>query len=235
MRLRQIALVTPELRDVESEICNQLGLEVCYRDPGLSHFGLRHGLYAIGDQLLEVVAPKEPGTTAGRFLERRGTEGGYMVLLQTDELEHHKARVESAGIRIVHDGEVNERGASIHGIHLHPKDVGGAILSLDQADPPESWLWAGHDWQYHSLDGVVTDIVAIDMQAENPEAMASRWANAIGIPAHGGVIKLDDAQIRFVSASDGQGDGLVSADLSAKDRSRAGETLNMCGFQFRLV
>ena len=87
MRLRQIALVTPELRPVERQICDQLGLEVCYRDPGLAYFGLRHGLYAIGDQLLEVVALKQPGTTAGRFLERRGGEGGYMVLLQTDDVE----------------------------------------------------------------------------------------------------------------------------------------------------
>ena len=76
MRLRQIAVVTEDLRGIEREICDQLGLEVCYRDPGLSHFGLRHGLYAIGDQILEVVAPKQPGTTAGRFLERREGEGG---------------------------------------------------------------------------------------------------------------------------------------------------------------
>ena len=168
MRLRQIALVTPELRPVEQDICNQLGLEVCYRDPGLAHFGLRHGLYAIGDQLLEVVAPKQPGTTAGRFLERRGGEGGYMILLQTDDVEQHKSRVESAGMRVVHDGEIKQHGAAIRGIHLHPKDVGGAILSLDQAQPKESWLWAGHDWQYHSLDGVVTDMVAVDIQAEIP-------------------------------------------------------------------
>ncbi len=235
MRLRQIALVTPELRDVEREICNQLGLEVCYRDPGLAHFGLRHGLYAIGDQLLEVVAPKQPNTTAGRFLERRGGEGGYMVLLQTDDLEQHKARVESSGIRIVHDGGVGDRGTSIHGIHLHPKDVGGAILSLDEADPPESWLWAGNDWQYHSLDAVVTRMVAVDIQADDPDAMAARWAKAIGIPANAGVIELDDAEIRFVSATDGRGDGLASADLVATDRTRAGEVLDVCGFQFRLV
>ena len=235
MRLRQIALVTPELRVVEQEVCKQLGLEVCYRDPGLAYFGLRHGLYAIGDQLLEVVAPKQPGTTAGRFLERRGGEGGYMVLLQTNEIERHKARVESAGIRIVHDGETNERGTSIHGIHLHPKDVGGAILSLDEAAPPESWLWAGHDWQYHSLDGVVSQIVAIDLQATDPEAMSQRWAKAIGRPVSGGVIVLDDAKIRFVDAADGRGDGLAAADLVATDRSRAGDVFDICGFQFRLV
>ncbi len=235
MRLRQIALVTDELRDVEREICSQLGLEVCYRDPGLSYFGLRHGLYAIGDQLLEVVAPIKPNTTAGRFLERRGGDGGYMVLLQTNDLERHKARVEAEGIRIVHDGEVNERGTSIHGIHLHPKDVGGAILSLDQADPPESWLWAGHDWQYHSLGGVVTRIVAIDIQAVDPQAMAERWAMAVGQPAKDGVIELDDARIHFVPATDGRGDGLAAADLVATDRTRAGETLEIGGFQFKLV
>ena len=124
MRLRQIALVTEDLRGVEREVCNQLGLEVCYRDPGLSHFGLRHGLYAIGDQLLEVVAPKQPGTTAGRFLQRRGGEGGYMVLLQTDNVAQHKTRLEDQGVRIVHDGKLSEHGTSIHGIHLHPKSVG---------------------------------------------------------------------------------------------------------------
>ena len=235
MRLRQIALVTPELRPVEQDICNQLGLEVCYRDPGLAHFGLRHGLYAIGDQLLEVVAPKQPGTAAGRFIERRGGEGGYMVLLQTDDVEQHKSRVESAGMRVVHDGEIKQHGAAIRGIHLHPKDVGGAILSLDQAEPQESWLWAGHDWQYHSLGGVVTDMVAVEIQADDPDAMAERWAKAVGRPVSQGVMSLDDAEIRFVRAKDGRGDGLAAADLRAKDRAQAGETVNLCGFQFRLV
>ena len=235
LRLRQIALVTSELRPVERDICDQLGLEMCYRDPGLSHFGLRHGLYAIGDQLLEVVAPKQPSTTAGRFLDRRGGDGGYMVLLQTDNLDQHRSRVQTQGMRIVHDGGLNQKNAAIHGIHLHPKDVGGAILSLDQADPPESWLWAGQDWQYHSLDGVVSEIVAIDIQADDPSRLAQRWAKAIDRPAQNGAIELDDAQIRFVQATDGRGDGLIAADLRASDRNRAGEALEICGFTFRLI
>ena len=235
MRLRQIALVTPELRAVEHEICDKLGLEVCYRDPGLSHFGLRHGLYAIGDQILEVVAPKQPGTTAERFLERRGGEGGYMVLLQTENIEQHKSRLTEIDIRIVHDGEIAEKDASIRGIHLHPKDVGGAILSLDEAHPPESWLWAGQDWLYHSLNGTVTGINAIDIQAKDPDSMAERWSNAIGIASHSRVIELEDAEIVFVAATDGRGDGLSSASLVAKDRNRAGNSMKICGFDFRLV
>ncbi len=44
--------------------------------------------------------------------------------------------------------------------------------SVDQADPLESWVWAGPDWAYHSLTGVVTAMVAIDIQAQDPEALA---------------------------------------------------------------
>lgn len=236
MRLRQIALVAADLRSVEQAICTELGLEVCYRDPGLNHFGLRHGLYAIGDRILEVVVPKQSGTTAERFIERRGGDGGYMVILQTDNLAGEKDRVTNAGFRIVHEGGTSSgAGESINGIHLHPKDVGGAILSIDQSDPPESWGWAGYDWQYHSLDGVVTDLVAVDIQADDPDAMGERWAGAIGRPFTGGQIELDDAVIRFVQATDGRGDGLAAADLVAADRSRAGEVIELCGTRFNLV
>ena len=72
LRLRQLVLVARDLRPVEHAITSELDAEVCYRDPGVGHFGLRHGLYAFGDRLLEVVAPKEPGTTAERYLEKIG-------------------------------------------------------------------------------------------------------------------------------------------------------------------
>ena len=235
MRLRQIALVASGLRPAEAAICEQLGLEVCFRDPGLSHFGLRHGLYPIGDRILEVVVPKQPGTTAGRFLERRGGDGGYMVILQTDDVQREKSRVERDGFRIVHDGSTGADGATIRGVHLHPKDVGGAILSIDQADPPDSWGWAGYDWRYHSLEDVAVDMIAVDIQSSDPDAMGERWSRAIGRSVTDRVIELDDAQIRFVDSVDDRGDGLVSADLVAADRTRAGEVLNLCGFGFNLV
>ncbi len=243
MRLRQIALVAADLRSTEEQICAELGLEVCYRDPGLAGFGLRHGLYAIGDRILEVVVPKQPGTTAERFLDRRGGDGGYMVLVQVDDVSAHKARVLDAGFRVIHDGGVTqptaapgEQPATIRGIHLHPKDVGGAILSIDQSDPADSWGWAGYDWQYHSRDEVVSDLVAIDIQADDPAAMAERWGRALDHPVDGeNRIELSDATIRFVAAEDGRGDGLAAADLVATDRARAGETIELCGTRFNLV
>ncbi len=232
MRLRQIALVARELRPVEQAICESLGLEVCYRDPGLAVFGLRHGLYPIGDRILEVVAPKQPGTTAERFLDRRGGDGGYMVIVQVEDLEAERARLEKAGIRIAFDA----KGSGIRGLHLHPKDVGGAIVSIDEAHPPESWAWAGQDWAYHSRKEVVTDLVGAEIQADDPMAMAERWSLALGKPLEdSSMIQLSDATIRFSKAEDGRGDGLAAVDVVATDRGRAGECVELCGVRFNLV
>lgn len=235
MRLRQIALVARDLRAVERPLCETLGLEVCYRDPHLEHFGLRHGLYPIGDHLLEVVVPRRSGTTAERFLERRGGDGGYMVIVQADDLDAERARLDDTDIRIVFEAKAE----GIRGLHLHPRDVGGAILSIDQATPPESWAWAGSDWTYHRREEVVQDLVGVEMHAADPPAMAARWSEALGLPvsdrSSGPEIALSDATIRFVPDRAGRGDGLAAASLVATDRGRAGETIELCGFRFDLV
>lgn len=232
IRLRQLVTVAADLRSTERAITEALDVEVCYRDPGVGHFGLRHGLYTIGDRLLEVVAPKQAGTTAGRFLERRGGDGGYMVIVQVDNLADHRARLATTDIRTVFEADA----PGMQGLHLHPADVGGAILSIDQADPPESWAWAGSDFAYHANSSVVADMVGVEIQGDDPDALTASWSVALGVAAtvdH--TIELDDATIRFVPASDGRGDGLAAIDLRAIDRGRAGETLELSGAQFNLV
>ncbi|HTI54640.1 MAG TPA: hypothetical protein VMC04_10435, partial [Verrucomicrobiae bacterium] len=72
LRMRQICLVARSLAPVVDEIRSVLGLEVCHRDPGVGKFGLENALFPVGDSYLEVVAPVRDGTTAGRYLDRRG-------------------------------------------------------------------------------------------------------------------------------------------------------------------
>jgi len=229
LRLRQLVLVAHDLRPVEEQLIDEFGLEVCYRDPGVGHFGLRHGLYTIGDQLLEVVAPKQDGTTAGRYLDRRGGDGGYMVIVQLDDIDGVRARMAELGIRIAFEAA----GDGIRGIHLHPADVGGAILSLDQADPPESWAWAGPDWAYHSST-TLSAMTAAEIQSDDPDALAERWAAILDRPAVDRVIECDDATIRFVEATDGRGDGLAAIDIAVADPTRVGETVTIGGVDFNL-
>ena len=101
----------------------------------------------LGDTFFEIVMPVQENTTAGRFLDKRGGEGGYMVIVDSSDFEKEQARVEATGIEIVWHGNRKEEDIQARTIHLHPKQVGGAILSIDHMNPESAWLWAGTNWE----------------------------------------------------------------------------------------
>ncbi len=233
MRLRQLALVAHDLAAAEAALVDAFDLEVAFRDPGVGEFGLHNALFPIGDKLLEVVSPLQEGTTAGRLLDKREGDGGYMVLVQVADVEAQRDHLGEVGARVVYEA----KGHAILGLHVHPRDVGGAILSFDQAEPWDSWEWGGPEWQAHVRPGVVTDIAAVELQGPDPAAMAASWARALGRPlgADGASVALDEGVIRFVEARDGRGEGLSGIDLVAADPARIGEELEVVGTRFRLV
>ena len=139
VRLRQVVLVTSDLPGVVNDIRSRLGLGEPYRDPGVVEFGLENRVFSAGDCFIEVLTPIAAGTAGGRYLERRGGDGGYMAIFQLDDRETPRKRAAELGIRVVWKVDLDD----ISGTHLHPADVTGAIVSLDWADPPESWHWAG--------------------------------------------------------------------------------------------
>ena len=93
LRLRQIALVANKLEPTLDDLREVLGIEVCYRDPGVGRYGLENALLPIGNTMLEVVAPTREDTAGGRYLERRGGDGGYMVITQCDDHAPRRKRV----------------------------------------------------------------------------------------------------------------------------------------------
>lgn len=229
MRLRQIVMVATDLEPVEHGVEQQLGVELCYRDPGVAAFGLRNALFPIGDKLLEIVSPTKPGTTAGRLLDKRGGDGGYMVILEVDDLEPLRRRFDEVGARVVYEAV----GDGIVGLHLHPADVGGAILSIDRADTWGEWPWAGPTWRRHVRDDVVTEVLAVEIMAADPAAMAARWGEVLGRPVVGDAIALDEGELRFVPAGE-RGEGVAGFELRVADPGRVGE-VEICGCSFRLT
>lgn len=213
LRIRQLALVAEDLESVVSQLCDALDVEVCFRDPAVGNFGLHNALMVIGDTFLEVVSPMRQGTTAGRLLERRGGDGGYMVLLQTDDLASDRRRFARLGVREVWESQFDDMRA----VHLHPKDVGAAIVSFDQPTTASAWRWGGPEWQAHRRLARVQAIVGAELQAAAPGAIAARWAQVLGRAsraegdAH--VIDVDGGQLRFVPERDGRGDGLRAVVL----------------------
>ena len=251
LRLRQIALVARELEPVEEDLREILGLEVCYRDPGVGRFGLHNFLMPIGN-FLEVVAPIEEGTAGGRYLDRRDGDGGYMVIMQCDDLDAARERVTGLGVRLVLDSG----GGANAGIQLHPRDLPAALVELRQNegedDPAGPWSPAGPDWRSAQRLDVTLGMTAADLQTDDPSALTARWSEVLARPLEVGndgnpQIALDDAVLRFVEALDGRGEGLGGLDLEVVDRERVlqaaeargrrtgNDLVLICGVRFRIA
>jgi Glyoxalase-like domain len=218
MRLRQIALVANDLEAAQADIAAVLGVDYAYDDPGVGKYGLRNAVFPIGDTFLEVVSPKVAGTTAGRLLKKRHGDGGYMVILQVEDMAKARDRVRGASARIADQMD----GDGVAFTHVHPKDIGGAILSLDFMQPKERWEWGGPEWQSHVRRDTSLKITGAELQAENPARMAARWAQVLGLAAaeDGGVwrIRMNGSEIRFVADMDGRGEGLGAFDIVVRDK-----------------
>jgi hypothetical protein len=165
---------------VTDELRAAFGWPAPFNDPGVATFGLTNSVLTVGDTFIEVVAPREPGTTAGRYLARRGGDGGYMAIFQVPDLAAARRRLAAWGVTPVWSIDLPDMATT----HLHPRDAPGAIVSLDWADPPESWRWAGPAWTggapaTRAPGGITSITVAVD----DPADAAERWAAALGLTA----------------------------------------------------
>ena len=210
-RLRQAVLVARDRDGVAAPLRSALGLGAPFHDPGVAAFGLRNAVMALGDTFVEVVSPTRDGTAAGRHLDRHGGDAGYMVMFALDDLAGARDRAAAAGIREVFAVELPD----IADVHLHPRDMGAAIVALDRPDPPGSWRWGGPDWlgavPAHGPGGVRGATV----RAADPAALAARWAHVLGAPlADATTLGLDDGgEVRFVAATGDRPDGIAGFDL----------------------
>ncbi len=188
IRLRQLVIAAEKL-DVADALVGVLGLGEPFPDPGVAEFGLVNRVYAIGDQFLEVVVPTSLTAPAARFLARGG-DGGYMAIFQTDDLAGARARVDTLKIRRVWNIDLPDISAS----HLHPADVGAAIVSIDEARPAASWRWGGPGWEARASAGKLTGAV---ITSDVPDRLAARWGAALGVEPKGHVLQLKDAALEF--------------------------------------
>lgn len=225
IHLRQVALVAAKLAPVADDLSAIFGIEPCYVDPGVGIWGLENVLLPVGRNFIEIVAPIQDGTSAGRHLDRRGGDGGYMVICQTESRESQRAvceRAASNGVRVAYEGE--REGFNI--MQLHPRDLEAAYLEIDwdiDSDFEGRWEPAGgSDWTKHIRTGRVADFAGVELQCQNPSALAQKWANVAGVAVEADdgnpAVPLQNAKLRFIEIADGRGAGLGGVDLIAHDR-----------------
>ena len=215
IRLRQVVIAARNLEATVDRLCTDLKLRVCFNDPGVSEFGLHNALLTVGDQFIEVVCPIISNTAAGRLLDRRKADvTAYMVMFEVDDLDSRISALDRAQVRTVWSGDY----PTIRGRHLHPGDIGGAIVGLDQPEPQGSWQWGGPAWTAHTDNTVVTSIAGYTIATEDPAAVTSLWSRF-------GLLH----SVRFT-------DGMKSEiELTATDRGNVGQLVALDQVTLRLV
>lgn len=236
LQLRQICLVAHHLAPAIDDLSAVFGIEACFVDPAVGVFGLENTLLSVGRNFLEVVAPVREGTAAGRYLERRHGDGGYMVICQTSDAATQadcRRRAAEAGVRVAwqHDE------GSHHYMQLHPGDMQAAFFEVDwdaHAELDGYWGAAGgRGWEPHVRTDVVGGFTGVELQGPDPRALAEHWGQVAGLPVlqdeapnddpgpedGAPYLQLENARIRFVPDRDGRGPGLAGVDLSVRDRA----------------
>lgn len=172
-RLRQAVVAAAQLEPTVKRLQDELGLGEPYNDPAVGFFGLRNAVFALGDTFLEVVSPVKPDTAAGRLMQRRGGDCGYMLMFQVDDLGAARARVGEAKVREVLEIDRED----IAEVHLHPRDMRGAIVSLSEPQPAPSWPWGGDGWQQRAA---ARRVKGATISVSDPDDVAQRWRMVIG-------------------------------------------------------
>ena len=228
IRLRQICLVAEKLAPVVDDFKAIFAIDVCFVDPAVAAFGLENSLMPIGGNFLEVVAPVKENTAAGRYLKRRGGDGGYMVICQCDSHATQlarKARAAALNVRVAWEHE----GKSFHGMQLHPADTGGAFFEIDwdaMGEPEGHWTPAGgSEWVSMMHTDVVKYYSAVELQSADPHGLAERWSSIAELPLRNDSqgrfeMPLENGSVRFVEATDGRGEGLGGVDIVVHNRAR---------------
>jgi len=249
VRLRQICLVAPHLEPVVGDIAGIMGLNVCYRDGNVAKYGLENALLPVDAILLEVVAPFQPGSAAGRFIEKTGGRGGYMAIFCCDDPDARGEHAKAMGVRVANVID----HAPYHGVQLHPRDCRAAFIEFNHTDGSDDILGpyppAGPDWQKSIRKDVTQALTGVEMESPEPQVLAEHWGKIIGIPVSTGKsgepeLKLPNASFRFVKGARDIMSGLTFrvSDIAAvrdaartKGRPVSDDSFLLGGVTFRLV
>jgi hypothetical protein len=196
-----------------------------------------------------VVAPFQPGTAAGRFLDKTGGRGGYMAIFCCNDPDARAKHANAIGVRtanvITH--------APYHGVQLHPRDCRAAFIEFNHTDGSDDVLGpyppAGPDWQKAIRKDVTLALTEVEMQSPDPQGLAAHWGKILGIAAGKGAdgrveLKLPNARFRFVNGASDLMSGLTFkvADIAkvrdaakAKGCTVSGDSFDLCGVTFKLV
>jgi len=93
------------------------------------HGGIRNAFFPLGDAMLELAEPTDPGNPMTRFLERRG-EGVWGISLEVADCDAEVKSLRGRGIQVTEEQMEIDFASKL--AWIHPRSANGVFVQLLQ-------------------------------------------------------------------------------------------------------
>lgn len=131
-RLNHIAIVVPDLMVAATFYRETLGASVSAPQE-LPEHGVKLVFVDVGNTKVELLMPLGEGSPIAAFLEKNPTGGMHHVCYEVEDILAARDHLKAAGARVLGDGnpKIGAHGKPV--LFLHPKDLFGTLVELEQA------------------------------------------------------------------------------------------------------
>ena len=130
-RLNHVAVVVPDLDAAARTYRDGLGAAVS-APQDLPEHGVRVVFAILPNSKVELVSPLGEGSPVASFLERNPAGGMHHVCFEGDDLRAARDRLLGQGMRVLGSGEPRIGAHGLPVLFLHPKDLHGTLVELEE-------------------------------------------------------------------------------------------------------
>jgi methylmalonyl-CoA/ethylmalonyl-CoA epimerase len=131
-RLNHVAIAVPDIAAASAVYRDQLGARISGAVAQPEH-GVTTVFIELPNTKIELLEPLGPDSPITRFLERNPDGGIHHLCYEVEDIVAARARLVAEGLRVLGNGEprIGAHGKPV--LFLHPKDVCGTLVELEQA------------------------------------------------------------------------------------------------------
>lgn len=131
-RLNHVALAVPDLAAAAAVYRDTLGARVT-APQALPEHGVTVVFVDVGNTRIELLEPLGEASPIAAFLEKNPSGGMHHLCYEVDDIVAARDRLKASGARVLGDGKPKTGAHGKPVLFLHPKDLFGTLVELEQA------------------------------------------------------------------------------------------------------
>jgi methylmalonyl-CoA/ethylmalonyl-CoA epimerase len=131
-RLNHVAIAVRDIAKAAGVYRDTLGAEISPAVAQPEH-GVTTVFVLLPNTKIELLEPLGAGSPIAKFLERSPDGGIHHLCYEVDDIKSARDRLKAQGVRVLGDGEpkIGAHGKPV--LFLHPKDLCGTLIEIEQA------------------------------------------------------------------------------------------------------